>query len=233
MKVLRKSKERGHVDHGWLRAKHTFSFSSYMDPNFMGYRSLRVINEDEIEGGEGFPTHGHENMEIITYIFDGALEHKDSMGNGSVIRPGEIQYMSAGKGVRHSEFNHLKDQSTRLLQIWIVPNQRGGEPRYGQKNVPREEKLNQLKLIISGDEKDKDAIHIYQEAKLFASVLEGGKSLEYNLRDEHGVWIQMISGELEVNGELLSQGDGLAIEKESLLKIIASKESEFLLFDLA
>lgn len=233
MKVLRKSSDRGHIDHGWLNAKHSFSFSSYLDPKFMGFRSLRVINEDQIQGGEGFPTHGHENMEIITYIFEGALEHKDSMGNGSVIYPGDIQYMSAGNGVRHSEFNHLKDKPTRLLQIWIVPNQTGLEPRYGQQNYTREDKLNQLKLVVSGDPRDKEAMQIRQDARLYASVLEQGQRLEHKVKEDRGVWIQMISGSVNVNGQDLMPGDGFALEEESVVHIQANSESEFLLFDLA
>ena len=233
MKALRKSDDRGYADHGWLKAKHTFSFSSYHDPKFMGFRSLRVINEDQIQGGEGFPTHGHQDMEIITYIFEGALEHKDSMGNGSVIHPGDIQYMSAGDGVRHSEFNHLKDTPTRLLQIWIMPNQTGVKPQYGQENYKREDKLNQLRLVISGDSQDTGAIQIRQDAKIYASVLETGQRLEHKVEEDRGIWIQMISGSVNLNGQDLMPGDGLALEEETLLHIQANEEAEFLLFDLA
>jgi redox-sensitive bicupin YhaK (pirin superfamily) len=232
MVFLRKSNDRGHLNHEWLDTHHSFSFGDYFDPKFMGFRWLRVINEDYVDGGSGFPTHGHRDMEIISYVVDGALEHKDSMGNGSVIRPGEVQYMSAGSGVRHSEFNPNADEKVHLLQIWIMPKEQGAEPRYAQLDFPREKKLNQLRLIASGQEKE-GVIHIRQDGHLYASILEPGKTLEYKATPKWGQWVQLIKGELVVNDQALKAGDALAIEDVSLLKFEAKEEAEFLLFDLA
>lgn len=231
MLAIRKSEERGHADHGWLNAKHSFSFADYYDPEFMGFRSLRVINEDRVEAGMGFATHGHKDMEIITYVIEGALEHKDSMGNGSIIYPGEVQYMSAGSGVRHSEFNPQQDKSLHLLQIWIMPDELRATPRYGQMKFTREQKLNQLKLVVSKTGAE-ESIAIRQDANIYASVLEKGKSLSFALKPGRGAYLQLIKGSLSVNAKSLSAGDALAVENESALQITATEESEFLLFDL-
>ena len=231
MFTVLQSEQRGAADYGWLKTKYSFSFADYYDPNRMGYKSLRVINEDRVAGGMGFPTHGHKDMEIITYVIEGALEHKDSMGNGSIIKPGEVQYMSAGKGVRHSEFNPEQQMSLHLLQIWIVPNELAQEPRYDQKHFSRERKLNQLCLVVSNDGAD-SSIAIRQDAKIFASVLEANQSLSYNIKPGRGVWVQLIGGQLTVNDQQLSAGDAIAIEQADNAKVLALQESEFLLFDL-
>lgn len=229
---FRPSEKRGSAEHGWLHAKHSFSFADYYDPENMGFRSLRVINEDRVEPGEGFPTHGHKDMEIITYVIAGALEHKDSMGNGSIIKPGDVQYMSAGSGVRHSEFNHSQSEITHLLQIWILPNKGNYQPRYNQKSFSVAERTNNLKLVVSGDEKD-DVIHVHQDARIFASLLEGGRSVEYKSSKERGLWLQLVRGEISVNGQNLNAGDAVEAAEEPVLKISAQKNAEFLLFDLA
>lgn len=228
---IRKSEDRGYADHGWLKAYHSFSFADYHDPEHMGFRALRVINEDRIGANQGFGTHPHRDMEIITYILDGELEHKDSMGNGSIIKAGEVQYMSAGKGVLHSEFNPSKNQTGHLLQIWILPNQKGLQPAYDQKHYTREQKLNQLKLIVSPTG-EKESITIRQDAKIFASVLESQKTVVYDLNPKRFAWIQIAKGSLELNGKKLNAGDGAIVSEESLLRFKAETESEFLLFDL-
>lgn len=229
---VRKSNERGGFNHGWLRTNHTFSFSDYYDPKFMGFRALRVINEDYIAAAEGFPTHPHRDMEIITYIISGALEHKDTLGSHSVIVPGEVQHMSAGTGIRHSEFNHLKDKETHLLQIWIVPDRAGHTPRYGQKNfLPRLEKKNFV-LTVSPDGRE-DSIAIHQDAMMWVAKPKNGETIEYTLKHGRYAWIQLVKGSLTVNGSVeLSVGDGAAISDEDALKIQASQDSEFLFFDL-
>jgi quercetin 2,3-dioxygenase len=234
MFMLRKSNDRGSADHGWLKAKHTFSFASYYDEDNMGFRSLRVINEDRVDARKGFPTHPHRDMEIITYIISGSLEHKDSMGNGSVIRPGEVQYMSAGHGVRHSEFNP-SNESVHLLQIWIMPDKPNYEPTYDQRAFSVEKRKNALKLVATGDKaraKNEDAILIRQDAHIYASLLDTGKTLEHTTTSDRGVWIQLVNGQLIVNGSTMSAGDGLKIEKETLIKIQSLVDAEFILFDL-
>ena len=231
MLTLRPSAERGSAEHGWLHAKHTFSFSDYYDPKHMGYRTLRVINEDKIEPKAGFPTHGHKDMEIITYIISGALEHKDSMGNGSVIRHGEMQYMSAGKGVRHSEFNHEQDQLTHLLQIWIVPDKANYEPAYDQIKLSIDQKKNQLHLVVS-PVKAPEVIHVRQDVKVYACALEAGKTIERGLDNGRGLWLQLIRGEITVNGVNMKDGDGLVVENEPAINLSCQREAEFLLFDL-
>ena len=232
MYAIRKAEDRGFADHGWLKARHSFSFASYYDPNFMGYKSLRVINEDRVASGMGFPTHGHKDMEIITYVIEGALEHKDSMGTGSVIHPGEIQYMSAGTGVQHSEYNPSNKDPLHLLQIWIMPNEKSAQPRYGQKKYPREQKLNKLCLVVS-NEGDSDSIAIRQDARIYASVLEQNKSITHRIESGRGVWLQLIKGQVSVAGQNLKAGDAIAMEQEPEINISATTESEFLLFDLA
>jgi redox-sensitive bicupin YhaK (pirin superfamily) len=231
MITLRKSNERGHQDHGWLNSFHSFSFADYYDPKHMGFRALRVINEDYVAAGEGFPTHPHRDMEIITYILSGELAHKDSMGTGSVILPGDVQKMSAGSGVRHSEFNHSKSTPVHLLQIWIVPDKEGIKPSYEQKNFPRAEKLNCLKLVASPDARE-GSVSIQQDAELYVSILEKGKFITHELSKSRYAWIQVARGEIEINGKSLSQGDAAAVSEETKITISGREESEFLLFNL-
>lgn len=234
MFMLRKSNERGAADHGWLKAKHTFSFANYYDEKNMGFRSLRVINEDRVDARQGFPTHPHRDMEILTYIIEGQLEHKDSMGNGSVIRPGEVQYMSAGYGVRHSEFNPSQTEGVHLLQIWIMPDKANYAPTYDQRTYG-EKRKNTLKLVATGDAalaKQEDAILIRQDAHMYASLLDAGKTLEHKTESERGVWIQLVKGQLTVNGTTMTAGDGLKIENETAIKIQSQADAEFILFDM-
>ena len=228
---VRRSHDRGHAQHGWLDSYHTFSFASYYDPKFTGFRDLLVINEDRVEPGKGFGTHGHQDMEIITYVLEGELTHKDSMGTGSVIRPGDVQRMSAGKGVRHSEFNNSKDQPVHLLQIWIKPKDIGIQPSYEEKKFSSDEKKNRLKLIVSptGEE---GSVVMHQDAKLYATVLDLGKTLDYSFSTDRFCWIQVVRGVVELNGELLNEGDGAAISDTLALKLKAIKTAELLLFDL-
>ena len=234
MITVRPSAERGHFDHGWLNTFHTFSFADYHDPEHTHFRNLRVINEDTVQPGGGFGTHPHRDMQIITYILQGALAHKDSMGTGSTIRPGDVQRMSAGTGVLHSEFNHSPEELVHLLQIWIFPEKRGLEPSYEQKTFYTEEKLNQLRLVASRDG-SAGSVTIHQDALVYAGLLEAGKSVKHELAPGRGAWIQVTSGAVEVNGKRLSAGDGAAIEEEKRLEISGRGEqgrSEFLLFDL-
>jgi len=231
MITRRKSEDRGKADHGWLKTFHTFSFASYFDPEHTKFRSLRVINEDWIRGGEGFGTHPHENMEIITYIIDGALEHKDSMGNGSIIRKGELQRMTAGTGITHSEFNPT-DQDTHLLQIWIYPERADLEPGYEQRDFSTLRKPNELILLASQCGKN-DSLTVHQDLLLHGATLDTGKQVQYPLSMDRHAWVQLISGEIILNGESLKQGDGAAVEEENLLSIAAVETAEFLLFDLA
>lgn len=231
MITVRKSEERGKADHGWLKTYHTFSFAAYFDRNHTKYRSLRVINEDWIRGGEGFGTHPHENMEIITYIIDGELEHKDSMGNGSVIRKGELQRMTAGTGVTHSEFNPSTEE-THLLQIWIYPERADLQPSYEQHDFSALRKPNELTLLASQCGKN-ESLTVHQDVRLFGGLLEAGQRLDYTITIYRYAWIQVIRGRLEVNGTALKQGDGAAIEDERVILINAQEDAEFLLFDLA
>ncbi len=228
---VRKSQDRGHANHGWLKAKHSFSFADYYDPKNMGFSVLRVINEDRISGGNGFGTHPHRDMEIITYIISGALEHKDSMGNSAVIKPGEVQTMSAGTGVRHSERNNLEDQETHLLQIWLLPKEMNIKPTYGQKSFEKEMAVKDLVLVASSDGRN-SSIGINQDVDLYASQLKQNHKLEFGLKPGRNAWLQLISGELKFNSEKLKEGDGVSVTDESLLKIEATSDSHFLLFDL-
>jgi|SRR5579872_2789622 len=233
MVTLRPSNERGHADLGWLNTRHTFSFADYFDPQHMGFRSLRVINEDHIAPGRGFGMHPHRDMEILTYVVEGALAHKDSMGNGAVTRPGDVQRMSAGTGVVHSEANPSPAQSVHLLQIWILPERNGIKPSYEQKSYSYDDKLNQLRLVATPGATD-GAVDIHQDTKLYASFLEEGKTLQHSLATGRAAWIQVISGEVEVNGKSVKAGDGAAIENEADLTLTGKEYlSEFLLFDLA
>ena len=232
---VRKAKERGHADHGWLNTYHTFSFSDFYDPRFMGFRSLRVINEDWVQPGYGFPAHPHRDMEIITYVLEGSLEHKDSMGTGSVIRPGDVQKMSAGTGVRHSEFNHSKTEPVHLYQIWILPEKEGIKPMYEQKAIPAEEKQGKLRLVASpGGGNGSDAVKLYQDAALYAAQLKKADSVKHELNDGRYAWVQVARGAVTVNGQELKAGDGAAVAQEKKLEITGDAESsEVLLFDLA
>jgi redox-sensitive bicupin YhaK (pirin superfamily) len=228
---IRRSAERGGGDFGWLKTQHSFSFDTYHDPRFMGFRSLRVINEDWVQAGHGFPLHPHRDMEIITYVLDGAIEHQDSMGNGSIIRPGDGQRMSAGTGVRHSEANASKTEAAHLLQIWILPDRRGHEPGYEQKAFPEAEKCGRLRLIASPDGVD-GSVTIHQDAKLYASLLNPGQAVKHELGKGRYAWLQVARGAVELNGKILNQGDGAAISDEPQLTVKATKDAEVLLFDL-
>ncbi|MBA3313656.1 MAG: pirin family protein [Planctomycetota bacterium] len=232
MITVRKSQDRGEFDHGWLDTKHTFSFSSYHDPRHMGVRSLRVINEDVVAPGEGFGTHPHRDMEIITYIVSGELEHRDSLGSGDVLHRGDVQAMSAGSGLTHSEFNPSPDTPVHLLQIWIIPAERGMKPTYAQTHFTDDAKHNRLAAIASSNDAP-EALHIGQDAIVYASMLDSGSELRHPLTSGRAAWIQIVAGEIDVNGTKLSDGDGAAIENETELRIRATDASEFLLFDLA
>jgi quercetin 2,3-dioxygenase len=232
MITVRKSEERGGGNYGWLNTKHTFSFSDYWDPRWMGFRSLRVMNEDHVAPASGFPTHPHSDMEIITYVLEGKLEHKDSLGTGSVILPGDGQRMTAGRGIRHSEYNPSNNEQVHLYQIWILPEKKGLEPSYEQKSFPTEEKQGKLRLIASPDAKN-GSVKINQDARLYASLLAPGEEVAYSFgKNRHG-WLQIAKGSVELNGETLQQGDGAAMSDEQKLTIKATKDSEVLLFDLA
>ncbi|MBZ5600388.1 MAG: pirin family protein [Acidobacteriia bacterium] len=232
MITIRPSNERGGGDYGWLNTRHTFSFDQYHDPRFMGFRSLRVINEDFVEPGHGFPMHPHRDMEIITYLLEGALEHNDSMGNGSIIRPGDGQRMSAGRGVRHSEANPSKTEAAHLLQIWILPSERGLEPGYEQKAFPAEQKRGKLRLIAGPDGED-GSVTIHQDARLYVSLLSPGQEVKHDLAPGRYAWLQVAKGAVELNGKLLNQGDGAAVSEEQKLTIKGIQDAEVLLFDLA
>jgi redox-sensitive bicupin YhaK (pirin superfamily) len=228
---IRRSKERGHANHGWLDTYYSFSFSDYYDPRFMGFRNLRVINEDRIEPDQGFPKHGHRDMEIITYVISGELSHRDSMGNGETILPDDVQRMTAGTGVLHSEYSSPTDR-THLLQIWILPEKERLTPSYEQKRFDRDSKRGNLKLVASKGGGD-GSVHINQDVKLYSSVLAEGKSVTHEIAAGRHAWIQLISGALDVNGHTLAAGDGAAISDETELKLTAHEdETEFLLFDL-
>jgi hypothetical protein len=229
---IRRSNERGGGNFGWLNTRHTFSFDSYHDPKYMGFRSLRVINEDFVAPGEGFPLHPHRDMEIITYVLEGALEHKDSLGTGSVIRPGDGQRMSAGKGIRHSEMNASDSEKVHLLQIWIMPDRQGHEPSYEQKAFPESEKRGKLRLIAGPDGKD-GSVTIHQDAKLYVSLLSPRQEVTHELGKGRYAWLQVAKGAVELNGKPLEQGDGAAISDEQKLAIKGTKDAEILLFDLA
>ncbi len=226
-----KSETRGQADHGWLQARHTFSFAEYRDPERVHFGPLRVINEDRIAPGQGFGTHPHRDMEIVTYPISGAIEHRDSMGNGTVITAGEVQRMTAGTGVQHSEFNHSQDEELHLLQIWLFPEQKNLEPGYEQKPFSREEKLNRLRLIASRDGRD-GSITVHQDASIFASVLDAGATLTHTTGADRKVFVQVVYGELSVNGESVASGDGVQIADVDTIEIAAEKESELLLFDM-
>jgi redox-sensitive bicupin YhaK (pirin superfamily) len=230
--ILHKGNLRGHSQIDWLDSYHTFSFSHFYDPNRMGFRSLRVINDDRIAAGAGFPTHGHRDMEILTYVLSGAVEHKDSLGTGSVIRPGEAQIMSAGTGIMHSEFNHSQTEELHLLQIWILPDQQGITPRYDQKTFPVSEKKGKLRLIAAKDGRD-GAVTIHQDIDLYNSILEHGDVVNYHVPHHRYAWLQIAKGEATLNGQELRAGDGVQITGEEKLEISTNLSAEILLFDLA
>jgi len=232
MITVRPAAERGHFDHGWLNTYHTFSFASYHDPRHMGYRSLRVINEDRVQPGEGFGTHAHRDMEILTWVLEGALAHKDSMGNGSVIRPGDIQRMSAGTGVTHSEFNPSREELVHFLQIWLLPSQRGGPPSYEEKRFAPEARRGGLCLIAARDGRD-GAVTIHQDTDLWTALLEPGEAVRHVFERGRYAWVHVARGEVSLNGAALRAGDGAAVSAEKALDIRASAPAEVLVFDLA
>jgi redox-sensitive bicupin YhaK (pirin superfamily) len=230
---IKKSEERGHLDHGWLNTYHTFSFGDYYDPKAMGFRSLRVINDDVVAPGQGFGAHPHRDMEIITYVLDGALEHKDSLGNHGVIRPGEVQRMSAGRGVVHSEFNHSEAEAVRLLQIWLLPEQNGIKPGYEQREFPPAERRGAIKRVAARKPEDGEVL-IHQDASVYASVLGTEENASLELPEARYGFVQVATGEIELNGKRMKQGDSAAISDERKLEFRGvAPESEFLLFDLA
>jgi len=238
MITLRKSAERGHADHGWLKSAHSFSFADYHDPRFMGFGNLRVINEDRIAAGSGFGTHGHRDMEIVSYVLSGELAHKDSLGTGSsggadgVIRPGDVQRMSAGSGVRHSEFNHAPGQTTHFLQIWIEPNVRGIEPGYEQKHFDDADKRGRLRTIASPDGRD-GSLTLHADAVILAGRFDGEEQTERVLSPSRRTYVQVVGGSIEVNGQRLGAGDAAALEQESQLQLARGEAAEVLVFDLA
>jgi quercetin 2,3-dioxygenase len=231
MITIRKAENRGHFDHGWLNTYHTFSFADYYDPAHMGFRDLRVINQDRVQPGRGFPTHGHRDMEIISYVLEGALQHKDSMGNGSVIRPGEVQRMSAGTGVMHSEYNPSKTDLVHFLQIWILPEKRGLKPEYEQRMFSAQEKQGKLRLIVSRDGRE-GSVQIHQDVDLYAGVFDAGQQATYRLRPGSHAWLQVARGKVLLNDASLKEGDGAAIDAEALVELTGQENSDVLLFDL-
>jgi redox-sensitive bicupin YhaK (pirin superfamily) len=231
MITIRKADERGRADHGWLDTRHTFSFADYFDENHMGFRTLRVINEDRVEPGQGFGTHPHRDMEIISYVLEGALEHKDSMGTTSVIKPGEVQRMSAGTGVLHSEYNPSRKEPVHFLQIWIHPEKKGVKPGYAQKAFPVAERTDRLRLVASRDGRD-GSISINQDADLYTTLLSKGKSVSHDLRSGRFAWVQVARGSVALNGSALSAGDGAKFSGEKALELKATSDAEVLLFDL-
>ena len=228
---IRKSKERGHADHGWLDTRFTFSFADYYDAKHVHFRTLRVLNDDRVAGGGGFPTHPHQDMEIVTYVLEGALQHRDSMGNGSVIRPGDVQYMSAGTGVAHSEFNASDKEPVHLYQIWMFPDQNGYQPTYDQKHFSDDDKRGRLRLLVSPDGRD-GSVKIRQDNQLYATVLAPGESAKHELRPERHAYVQVARGSVTLNGTTLETGDGAAISAEKSLQLTGVQDAEVLVFDL-
>ena len=230
MMTIRKSNERGHAEHGWLDTYHSFSFADYYDPQWAGFRTLRVLNDDLVMPGMGFGAHPHQNMEIITYMLSGQLEHKDSMGNGRVIRPGEVQYMSAGSGVRHSEFNPSQSEAAHFLQIWILPDAKNVKPRYAEKSLSSAP-TGKFHLVTSKNGRD-NSIAIHQDADLLLARLDSGQKAAHALADDRHAWLHVAEGEIVLNGKTLSGGDAAAISREAKLELTANKPSQVLLFDL-
>lgn len=232
MTTVRRSNERGHADRGWLKSFHSFSFGDYYDPKNMGFGALRVINEDWVKGGTGFGAHPHQDMEIVTYVLSGALAHQDSMGNASEIRPGDVQRMTAGSGVTHSEVNPSELETVHLLQIWLLPEAKGLTPSYEQKSFPAEEKQGRLRLVASRDGRD-GAVTIHQDAEIYSSLLAPGQAVTHTLAPGRHSWVQVISGEVTVNGETLRAGDAAAVSNEGKVEVAGTEAAELLLFDLA
>ena len=232
MITVRPAAERGATQIDWLDSRHSFSFAEYHDPANMGFRALRVINDDRVAPGAGFPTHGHRDMEILTYVLDGAIEHRDSLGTGSVIRPGDVQIMSAGTGIRHSEFNPSESEPLHFLQIWMIPERGGLKPRYDQKSFSPAERDGRLRLVGARDGRD-GAVTIHQDIDLYAATLGQGRSVTHEIRPNRHVWVQMARGKASVNGKPLSEGDGVALSGESRVEIAGLDGAELLLFDLA
>jgi len=229
---IRRSGERGHADHGWLDTRFSFSFADYYDPKHVQFRTLRVMNDDRIAGGGGFPTHPHRDMEIVTYVLSGALAHKDSMGNGSTIRPGDVQYMSAGTGVAHSEFNASETEPVHLYQIWMFPDRQGHTPAYDQKNFSQQEKRGKLRLLVSPDGRE-GSVKIRQDNELYATVLGPGELVEHRLKAERHAYVQVARGSVTLNGKKLEVGDGAAVSGEKALELTGVEDAEVLVFDLA
>ena len=229
---IRRAEERGHADHGWLNAYHTFSFSGYHDPEHMGFRSLRVMNEDRVQPGQGFGTHPHRDMEIVTYVLEGALEHKDSMGNGEVLRPGEFQRMSAGTGITHSEFNPSQSELVHLYQIWLLPERKGIEPSYEQKRFDNGGMTNRLRLVASPDASD-GSLQIHQDARIYLAKLAEDVQVTHESATGRHAWLQVLRGALTLNGQQLNTSDGAAVSDEDHLEVIATRSAEIMLFDLA
>jgi len=231
MNTVRKSSERGFADHGWLKSFHTFSFADYFDPKHVEFGPLRVINEDRVQAGAGFGTHAHRDMEIVSYVLEGELAHKDSMGNGSTIRPGDVQRMSAGSGVRHSEFNPSADQATHFLQIWIQPGVRNIEPSYEEKRFSPEEKRGRLRLIVSPDRAD-GSVLIHQDAKVYAGLIDGSERATLSVAPGRWIYVHLARGALTVNGDALTSGDAVQITDGSILTLEDGRQAEVLVFDL-
>jgi redox-sensitive bicupin YhaK (pirin superfamily) len=231
MITIRRSDERGRANHGWLDTHFTFSFADYFDPEHQQFRTLRVMNDDRVAGGGGFPAHPHRDMEIVTYVLEGALEHRDSMGNGSVVKPGDIQYMSAGTGVTHSEFNASKTEPVHLYQIWMMPDKKGHKPTYDQKNFTEAEKRGKLRLVASPDGRE-GSVKIRQDNELYATVLGAGDSVKHALKPERHAYVQVARGSVKLNGKLLETGAGAAISAEKSVELNGVKDAEVLLFDL-
>ena len=231
MLQIRKSEDRGPAEHGWLSSRHSFSFAGYHDPAHMGFGPLRVINEDRVQPGQGFGTHGHQDMEIISYVLDGALEHKDSMGTGSVIRYGDVQRMSAGTGVQHSEFNHSSSEPVHFLQIWIIPQRRGIAPSYEEKHFSTQSKRGILRLIASNDGRE-GSVRVHQDVAIFASIMDGGDRVQHALEPGRIAYLHLIRGTLSANGIALEGGDALKVSDEKSIVVERANDAEFLLFDL-
>jgi len=229
---IRKAAERGHFDHGWLDTYHTFSFADYFDSAHMGFRSLRVINDDRVQPGEGFGMHGHRDMEIVTYVLEGALEHRDSLGNGSVLRPGELQHMTAGTGVRHSEFNPSNQEAVHLYQIWLLPDRTGLQPSYEQKAFSEEERRGALRLVASPTG-EHGSLTFHQDVRLYLATLPAGETVAHTLKPGRHAWLQVLRGQAALNGQLLAAGDGAAVSEEENLEIRSQDDAEIMLFDLA
>lgn len=228
---IRKARERGHAQHGWLDSYHTFSFADYYDPQYMGFRYLRIINEDRVQPGKGFGTHSHQDMEIISYILAGALEHRDSMGNGSVIHPGDVQLIRAGTGVTHSEYNYSSEGLVHFLQIWILPDQKGLTPAYEQRHFPPEQRRNVLRLVASRDGRD-GSLRIHQDVALYTTILEPGQTVTHVLAEGRHAWVQMARGRAHVNGTWLAEGDGASVSDETHIELTAHSPTEILVFNL-